>query len=89
VQQKVKTKIKKYKIDIEPVESSDLNEFSNVELGIKISRDCLQKLRLAVRINKFQEQEEEIDFFKHIKPYVYSRLKFYAKLYNFLIERRS
>lgn len=87
MQQKVKTIIEKYKVDIEPIESSDLNEFSNVELGINISRNCLQNLRLAVRTNEFKGKEEEIDFFKHIKPYVYSRLKFYAKLYNFLIER--
>ena len=31
--------------------------------------------------------KNEITFFKKHKPYVYSRLKFYAKLYNFLINR--
>lgn len=87
MQNKINIILDQYKIDIGPVESADLNEFSNVELGINISRNCLQKLRIAIRTNEFESQEEEIDFFKNIKPYVYSRLKFYAKLYNFLIER--
>lgn len=76
-----------YKEEIKAVEESNLNDFNNVEQGISISRQYLQKLRICVRENEFQDKQNEIIFFKKHKPYVYSRLKFYAKLYNFLINR--
>jgi len=76
-----------YKKEMKPVEESNLNDFSIVEKGISISRQYLQKLRICVRENEFKNSEEEITFFKKHKPYVYSRLKYYAKLYNFLINR--
>lgn len=76
-----------YRKEIKPVEESSLNDFSTVEKGISISRQYLQKLRICVRENEFNSPQEEIIFFKNHKPYVYSRLKFYSKLYNFLINR--
>lgn len=76
-----------YKEDMKGVVESNLNDFNNVEQGISISRQYLQKLRICVRQNEFSNQQDEITFFKEHKPYIYSRLKFYAKLYNFLINR--
>jgi len=76
-----------YKKEIKIVEESNLNDFNNVEQGISISRQYLQKLRIYVRENEFMGQKNEIIFFKRHKPYIYCRLKFYAKLYNFLINR--
>ncbi len=76
-----------YKEEIKVVEESNLNDFNNVEQGISISRQYLQKLRICVRENEFVDKQNEIIFFKKHKPYIYSRLKFYAKLYNFLINR--
>jgi len=76
-----------YKKEMKTVEESNLNDFSIVEKGISISRHYLQKLRICVRENEFKNPQEEIIFFKKHKPYVYSRLKYYAKLYNFLINR--
>ena len=76
-----------YKEDMKGVVESNLNDFNNVEQGISVSRQYLQKLRICVRQNEFSNQQDEITFFKEHKPYIYSRLKFYAKLYNFLINR--
>ncbi|WP_081980920.1 RteC domain-containing protein [Cellulophaga sp. Hel_I_12] len=76
-----------YKEEIKVVEESNLNDFNNVEQGISISRQYLQKLRICERENEFVDKKNEIIFFKKHKPYIYSRLKFYAKLYNFLINR--
>ena len=76
-----------YKEEIKLVEESNLNDFNNVEKGISISRQYLQKLRVCVRENEFVDKQNEIIFFKKHKPYIYSRLKFYAKLYKFLINR--
>jgi len=83
----IKKHIANFKKDISTVEESDLNEFSNVELGIKISREYLQRIRVVVRENTFKTQEEEIHFFKYQKPFVYSRIKFYSKLYSYLLEK--
>lgn len=76
-----------YKNETRNIEESDLNEFGNVEKGISISRECLQKLRFCIRNNEFQSKTDEIKFFKEQKPYVYGRLKFYVKVYKFLMHR--
>ena len=76
-----------YKNEIIDIEESDLKDFNVIERGITVSRRYLQKLRLYIRENDFIDEDDEIKFFKKHKPYVYSRLKFYAKLYNFLINR--
>lgn len=69
------------------IEQESLKEFTTVEEGIKLSIKYLQNLRLLVRKNEFSSKKEEIKFFKKQKPYIYSRLKFYIKLYRFLIEK--
>lgn len=83
----IQTILENYKEEIKVVEESNLDDFNNVEKGISISRQYLQQLRICVRENEFVDKQNEIIFFKKHKPYVYSRLKFYAKLYNFLINR--
>lgn len=74
-----------YKKELKKLEEKSLSECSNVEAGIQLSRMYLQKLREAVRAHEFKTKEEEIYFFKVQKPFVYSRLKFYAKVYNYLL----
>lgn len=84
---KIEHIIEEYRLDIKEIDRQDLNDFSVVEKGIQISRKCLKHLRGIVRDNDFKTIENEIHFFKYQKPFVYSRLKYYAKLYNFLLER--
>lgn len=84
---KIRQLIKEYKIKIIPIEQSNLNDFSVVENGIKITRKHLQELRILLRDNSFETKQDEINFFKKQKPFVYSRLKFYAKLYDFLLNK--
>ncbi len=76
-----------YKNDISDVEDSNLNKLKNVEKGISISRKYIKRLRLLLREKQFEKREDEISFFKYQKPYIYSRVKFYAKLYQFLLKR--
>ena len=56
-----------YKEEIKVVEDSNLNDFNNVEQGISISRQYLQKLRICVRENEFVDKQNEIIFFKKHK----------------------
>ncbi len=79
--------LEEYKDKITEIEHLDFSDFLNIEIGIQISRDYLQKFRVMLRLGTFKSTESEIKFFKHQKPYVYSRLQFYAKIYNFLLQK--
>lgn len=87
----MRTKIEKilndYKSNLEQVENGNLDMFHIVEMGIKISRKTIQELRIVIRAGTFENKENEIEFFKNQKPFIYGRLKFYAKLYKFLLQR--
>lgn len=72
--------IEQFRIEIKTVESQDLNDFNTVENGIKVARNCLQKLRGKLKEGSFEDKTKEIQFFKVQKPFVYSRLKFFAKI---------
>ena len=76
-----------FRKEIHKIEESDLSESENSSLGIQISRDCLQQLRLIVRDKQFQSVQDEINFFKEQKPYVYARLKFFATLHKNILEK--
>ncbi|MGB6151164.1 MAG: RteC domain-containing protein [Pricia sp.] len=76
-----------YEKEILEIEQSDFSLYPDVEKGIKISRKYLQKLRLLLRNDQFKNKEDEITFFKHQKPRIYGKLKFYAKLYRFLLQK--
>lgn len=84
---KITKLIQEYTSKIALIEQSNLNDFSIVENGIKISRKFLQDLRVLVRDNDFKTKQDEITFFKEQKPFIYARLKFYAKLYDFLLTK--
>lgn len=79
--------INKYRVEIEEVSEDSFDEFNSVEKGIQISRKCLQRLRLVVRNGKFINKENEIRFFKKQKPFIYGNLKFYVKLYKYLLQK--
>jgi hypothetical protein len=57
---------------------------SHVKLShsLKLVRDALQKLRVAVNDKSFNSEEEEIFFFKYIKPGFYCWQIYYTELYN-------
>ncbi len=79
--------VEKFKTEINEIKNEKLSDFNSVELGIKISRKCMQELRIKVRQHEFTSNENEIHFFKHIKPSIYSKIKFFSKLYQFLLAR--
>lgn len=83
----IQTLINQYKTAIQNIEKEDLANFKTLEEGIQISRKCLQELRILVRNNEFSNKQDEIDFFKTTKPFINSRLKFFTKLYNYLLEK--
>lgn len=84
---KLQALIDQYKTAIYELEQENVNDFKIVEQGIQLSRKYLQDLRILVRNNEFSNEEDEVDFFKTTKPFINSRLKFYTKLYKYLLEK--
>ncbi|QLG44713.1 RteC domain-containing protein [Costertonia aggregata] len=87
MQTSIKNILDEYKNEIEDVGLGNLEDFLVVEKGIQISRRCIQSLRVLLRNKEFDSPEDEIRFFKEQKPCVYTKIKFYSKLYQFLLRR--
>jgi hypothetical protein len=69
-----------YKLD--QIESTYESIIIIAEKGIDATKSALLKIRILVLENDFDTKESEIDFFKNIKPQVYSKLIYYVKLFN-------
>ncbi len=52
------------------------------EHGINHTEKCIKSLRCRVVERGFRSTQEEIHFFKYIKPQVFSKLIYYVKLYK-------
>lgn len=77
-----------YKVSIQDIESVDLSNLENLKKGIDLSKNTLAQLCSLAKIkNVFSTNQEEVSFFKYTKPYVSGRLKFFAQLQQYHIER--
>ncbi len=68
--------------DLEFVETEIEEILLKAEQGIKMTTVALEQLRDTVIDQEFAEQTTEINFFKKIKPRIYSKLIYYVKLFN-------
>lgn len=69
-------------MNVESIEAEIDEVLHKAEECIKITKQSLEQLRGFVFTNTFKNKEEEIDFFKNIKPQVYSKLIYYVKLFS-------
>jgi len=77
-----------YKINIQDIENEDLSKLDILKNGIDESKNTLSQLSVIIKSkNCFSNKEEEIYFFKYTKPFISGRLKFFAKLQQFQMER--
>ncbi|MEY8781109.1 RteC domain-containing protein [Allomuricauda sp. XS_ASV26] len=76
-----------YKGEISEIDQDTPYTLAKIETGIHISRKFLQELRLILRNGEFKNGKDEIKFFKRQKPYIYGRLKFYSKLYQYVTHK--
>lgn len=67
---------------IENLESETDDILVRAEKGIKITKKALKEVRNLVVDYEFETEQEEIHFFKHVKPRVYSKLIYYVKLFT-------
>ncbi|MBG7629012.1 MAG: RteC domain-containing protein [Bacteroidetes bacterium] len=69
------------------IEKANLDKLLALDKKIKITKDCLQQFRIAIRKDGFSSQKDEIQFFKHQKPYIQGRLKYYTNLNTYLLKK--
>ncbi|MBW4970873.1 RteC domain-containing protein [Croceibacter atlanticus] len=75
-------------------EFNELDKYETLnitEVGIRLDRcqDYLERLREYAHSNAFENKEEEIEFFNHLKPQVYGYLKYYLHLQGYFSSKGS
>lgn len=67
---------------IQFLEAETESVLEKAEEGVRITKRALEQLRILSSKQKFSNIQNEIHFFKMIKPQVYSKLIYYVKLFN-------
>lgn len=79
--------IDQFDVSIRKIEKSNLTVLTKLKQKINTTQDCLNELRQEVKSNSFSSSKKEIHFFKHQKPYIKGRLRFYININNYLLEK--
>src|SRR5690554_1341942 len=79
---KYQTLISEFEAKLEALESCTEDILYRAETGIAYAERWIKILRDEVVQNGFSSIQEEIFFFKHIKPQIFSKLIYYSKLFN-------
>ncbi|MGX5690258.1 RteC domain-containing protein [Arcticibacter tournemirensis] len=64
-----------------------LNEYERLKAATKISKKALALLKKYISCYFFSSLEDEVLFFKHIKPLFYSKYIYYLSVYQFTIKK--
>lgn len=75
-------KIKMLDSELKQIDNETPDILKKSELSILCINTCLKKLKEYICNNPFTSQEDEILFFKEIKPSVYSKLIYSVKIFN-------
>lgn len=74
--------LQKLNNDLEVLETEVEDVLVKAEKGMKLTRHSLKNIRSLVVDKAFKTSKDEITFFKVVKPQLYSKLIYYAKLFN-------
>lgn len=74
--------ISEFEMSLETLEARTDDILYKAEHGISRTEKCIKLLRQKVVEIGFKNNEEEISFFKYIKPQIFSKLIYYVKLFN-------
>ena len=72
---------------IEKIEHSEISTMTKSLEASRVIWEAFNQLKSFVLSYKFQNEEEEILFFKEIKPRLCFRLIYYRKVYNIEMDR--
>lgn len=75
VRKNLESALKHIEKDVQPL-------LKRAERSIICINNSLREIKHHINNNQFQSQEEEIQFFKEIKPNVYSKLIFFVRVFN-------
>ena len=67
---------------LEALESGDGDILYKAEKGIALVEKCIHKLQKQIVGKSFETQADEIYFFKHVKPQIFSKLIYYIRLFS-------
>ncbi|MDF0707653.1 RteC domain-containing protein [Flagellimonas okinawensis] len=67
---------------LETMESGDGDILFKAEKGIALVEKCIRKLQKQIVGQDFETQADEIYFFKHVKPQIFSKLIYYIRLFS-------
>jgi len=67
---------------LETLESGNGDILFKAEKGIALVEKCIRKLQKEITGKVFETQSDEIYFFKHIKPQIFSKLIYYVRLFS-------
>ncbi|WP_158871987.1 RteC domain-containing protein [Maribellus comscasis] len=73
--------------DLQEISRVEHDEISKVEKAVGVSSTALLELRDYVNHSDFKNTEEEVRFFKEIKPYALGEYLYYSKLWEILIRQ--
>ncbi|MBW8244156.1 RteC domain-containing protein [Muricauda oceani] len=67
---------------LEALESGTGDILYKAEKGIAMVEKCIRKLQKQIVGQDFETQADEIYFFKHVKPQIFSKLIYYIRLFS-------
>ena len=68
--------------ELKRIENEETDLLKRAELSIFFINKSLIELKEYIRKNKFSSQEDEVLFFKEIKPSIYCKLIYFVKIFN-------
>ena len=74
--------ISEFKTQLDKLENGNGDILFRAESGITLVERYIKQLQAQIGKKPFASQEEEINFFKHIKPQFFSKLIYYGRLFN-------
>ncbi|MDF0709049.1 RteC domain-containing protein [Flagellimonas okinawensis] len=67
---------------LDALEGGNGDVLFKAEKGIVLVEKCIRRLQKQVAEKDFETQADEIYFFKHVKPQIFSKLIYYVRLFN-------
>ena len=79
--------VEQYNVQQKKHAEKKITETEKLKLQLELAKEVLNDLRVYIRNNKFKDSDEEIDFFKHIKPNIYADFIFYNNLLKYHVNK--
>ena len=78
---------KEVDVKVEQIECSEVSVITKSLEASRVLADAFKQLKLFVLSHNFKNDDDEISFFKEIKPRLCFRLIYYRKVYNIEMNR--